>query len=208
MAARPCFRISRGASIAAAEIDGQNDRHRQRGGDARQPRHHHAEHAVRGVIRHFEQRGHGAAGHLGDLGGTLQGGRGQVHRSISKVALSAGSAEMAGTACSWSRRRRLWFKRAGRDLLSGRSAVAIAGARTPFRGNSMSVQMVLLPVFVLVGLDLRAAAGDGRGADRGHHGRQVSLKDIALRQPNWPEQVTQIGNASATSSRYRCCSTS
>ncbi len=58
----------------------------------------------------------------------------------------------------------------------------------------MSVQMVLLPVFVLVGLAFALLLGMAAARTRAVAGRQVSLKDVALRQPNWPERVTQIGN--------------
>lgn len=58
----------------------------------------------------------------------------------------------------------------------------------------MSVQMVLLPVFVQVGLTfflLLWMAGARRGAIVSG---QTKLRDIALRQPNWPERPTQIAN--------------
>jgi hypothetical protein len=58
----------------------------------------------------------------------------------------------------------------------------------------MSVQMVLLPVFVLVGLTfalLLWMAGARRGA---LVSGETRLRDIALRQPNWPERATAIGN--------------
>ena len=58
----------------------------------------------------------------------------------------------------------------------------------------MSVQMVLLPVFVLVGLTfflLLWMASARTGALRG---KEVRLKVIALGQSNWPERTTQIGN--------------
>ena len=58
----------------------------------------------------------------------------------------------------------------------------------------MSVQMVLLPVFVLVGLAFALLLGMASARTRAVTGRQVRLEDIALRQPNWPERVTQIGN--------------
>ena len=58
----------------------------------------------------------------------------------------------------------------------------------------MSVQMVLLPVFVLVGLAFALLLGMASARTRAITSKQVSLKDIALRQPNWPERVTQIGN--------------
>ena len=58
----------------------------------------------------------------------------------------------------------------------------------------MSVQMVLLPVFVLIGLTfalLLWMAGARRGA---LVGGQTKIRDIALGQPNWPTRATQIGN--------------
>jgi len=61
----------------------------------------------------------------------------------------------------------------------------------------MSVQMVLLPVFVLVGLTfflLIWMAGARRNA---LVGGETKIRDIALGQPNWPHRVTQIGNCFA-----------
>ena len=58
----------------------------------------------------------------------------------------------------------------------------------------MTVQMVLLPVFVQVGLTfllLMWMAGVRRNAIVGG---ETKLKDVALRQPNWPARATQIGN--------------
>ena len=58
----------------------------------------------------------------------------------------------------------------------------------------MSVQMVLLPVFVLVGLTfalLLWMAGARRGA---LVGGETKIRDIALGQQNWPQRATQIGN--------------
>ena len=58
----------------------------------------------------------------------------------------------------------------------------------------MSSQMVLLPVFVLVGLTfallLWMAVERGRSLKAG----EAKFKDIALGQPNWPVRATQIGN--------------
>jgi hypothetical protein len=61
----------------------------------------------------------------------------------------------------------------------------------------MSVQTVLLPVFVLVGLTfvlLLWMAGARRGA---LVGGETKIRDIALGQPNWPARATQIGNCFA-----------
>ena len=58
----------------------------------------------------------------------------------------------------------------------------------------MSVPMVLLPVFVLIGLTfalLLWMAGARRGA---LVGGQTKIRDIVLGQPNWPTRATQIGN--------------
>ena len=58
----------------------------------------------------------------------------------------------------------------------------------------MSVQMVLLPVFVLVGLTFFLLLWMATARTGALKARETSLKDIALRQPNWPEKATQIGN--------------
>ena len=58
----------------------------------------------------------------------------------------------------------------------------------------MSVQMVLLPVFVLVGLAFFLLLWMATARGRAVKGRETSLKDIALGQPNWPTKVAQIGD--------------
>jgi hypothetical protein len=58
----------------------------------------------------------------------------------------------------------------------------------------MSAQMVLLPVFVLVGLTFALLLGMATARTRALKGRETSFKDIALGQQNWPERATQIGN--------------
>jgi hypothetical protein len=58
----------------------------------------------------------------------------------------------------------------------------------------MSVQMVLLPVFFLVGLTLAlmlAVIGTRRQALLSG---ETKIRDIALGQQNWPARTTQIGN--------------
>jgi hypothetical protein len=90
-------------------------------------------------------------------------------------------------------RGRVDFCAAAADLLSGKRAAAIAGARD-HRGIVMSVQMVLLPVFVLVGLAfvlLIWMAGARRNA---LVGGQTKIGDIVLGQQNWPIRATQVGN--------------
>ena len=58
----------------------------------------------------------------------------------------------------------------------------------------MSVQMVLLPVFVQVGLTFALLLWMTTVRTRALTGREIRFKDIALGQPNWPERATQIGN--------------
>ena len=58
----------------------------------------------------------------------------------------------------------------------------------------MSVQMVLLPVFVLVGLTFALLLGMASARTRALTSHETSLKDIALVQQNWPTRATQIGN--------------
>ncbi|CAN7249661.1 MAPEG family protein [Bradyrhizobium sp. LjRoot220] len=58
----------------------------------------------------------------------------------------------------------------------------------------MSVQMVLLPVFVLVGLAFALLLWMATARAQAVKAGETRLKDIALRQPNWPDTTTQIGN--------------
>ena len=58
----------------------------------------------------------------------------------------------------------------------------------------MSVQMVLLPVFVLVGLTFALLLWMATARRQALIGGETNLKDIALGQPNWPTRATQIGN--------------
>ena len=58
----------------------------------------------------------------------------------------------------------------------------------------MSVQMVLLPLFVQIGLTFALLLGMATARTRALTSRETSFKDIALGQPNWPERATQVGN--------------
>lgn len=58
----------------------------------------------------------------------------------------------------------------------------------------MTVQMVLLPVFVLVGLTFALLLWMAGARRRALVSGETKIRDIALRQPNWPERATQIGN--------------
>jgi len=58
----------------------------------------------------------------------------------------------------------------------------------------MSVQMGLLPVFVQVGLVFAVLLGMASSRTRAIAGGETKIRDIALRQPNWPERATAIAN--------------
>ena len=58
----------------------------------------------------------------------------------------------------------------------------------------VQIQLVLLPVFAMVGLTFFLLLWMATARTRALKARETSLKDIALRQPNWPEKATQIGN--------------
>jgi hypothetical protein len=61
----------------------------------------------------------------------------------------------------------------------------------------MSVQTVLLPVFVLIGLTFALLLWMASMRTRALTSRETSFKDIALGQQNWPARATQIGNCFA-----------
>ena len=61
----------------------------------------------------------------------------------------------------------------------------------------MSVQMVLLPVFVQVGLVFALLFGMATARTRSLQSGETRIRDIALRQPNWPARATAIGNCFA-----------
>jgi len=58
----------------------------------------------------------------------------------------------------------------------------------------MSVQMVLLPVFVQAGLVFALLLGMASARTRSLQSGETKIRDIALRQPNWPVRATQIAN--------------
>src|SRR5712671_3561700 len=58
----------------------------------------------------------------------------------------------------------------------------------------MSVQIVLLPVFVLVGLTFALLLWMAGARRQALVGGETKIRDIALGQPNWPTRATQIGN--------------
>jgi hypothetical protein len=58
----------------------------------------------------------------------------------------------------------------------------------------MTVQMVLLPVFVQVALTFALLVWMGRARMSSVRRGETKVRDIALRQPAWPAQATQISN--------------
>src|SRR3954462_2099576 len=58
----------------------------------------------------------------------------------------------------------------------------------------MSVQTVLLPVFVLVGLAFALLLWMAGMRRQALVTGETKMRDIALGQPNWPERAIQIGN--------------
>ncbi len=58
----------------------------------------------------------------------------------------------------------------------------------------MSVQMVLLPVLVQIGLTFALLLWMADARRRALVGGETKIRDIALGQSNWPTRATQIGN--------------
>lgn len=61
----------------------------------------------------------------------------------------------------------------------------------------MSVQMVLLPLFIQIGLTFALLFGMAVTRGRALKSGETKMKDIALRESNWPERATQLGNCFA-----------
>ncbi len=61
----------------------------------------------------------------------------------------------------------------------------------------MSVQMVLLPVFIQIGLTFALLFGMATLRTRTLASGETKMRDIALREPNWPARATQLGNCFA-----------
>jgi len=58
----------------------------------------------------------------------------------------------------------------------------------------VTVGMVLLPLFVQVGLTFALLLAMATARTRAIKAGETRLKDIALRQPNWPQWPTQLAN--------------
>ena len=61
----------------------------------------------------------------------------------------------------------------------------------------MSIQMVLLPVFVQIALTFFLLFGMAIARGRAVASGEVKPRDVSLRQPNWPVRTAQIGNCFA-----------
>ena len=59
----------------------------------------------------------------------------------------------------------------------------------------MSIQAVLAPLFVQIALTFALLIAMALQRGKALNSKQVHYRDIALRQPNWPERATQIANA-------------
>ena len=59
----------------------------------------------------------------------------------------------------------------------------------------MSTQAVLLPLFVQVALTFAIGFWMAFGRVAAGRARKVHLRDIALREPNWPKHLMQLQNA-------------
>lgn len=61
----------------------------------------------------------------------------------------------------------------------------------------MSVQMVLLPLFVQIFLTFALLMGMAMSRGQAIKSGETKFKDIALRQPNWPARAAQLGDCYA-----------
>jgi hypothetical protein len=59
----------------------------------------------------------------------------------------------------------------------------------------MSIQMILLPLFVQVAMTIGLGFWLGGARVPAVRRGEVRLQDIALREPNWPKRVLQISNS-------------
>src|SRR6478735_1033168 len=71
------------------------------------------------------------------------------------------------------------------------------GSNSSWGRIAMSAQMVLLPVFVLVGLTFALLLWMAGARRQALVGGETKVRDIALGQQNWPKRTTQIGNSFA-----------
>jgi hypothetical protein len=83
--------------------------------------------------------------------------------------------------------------RAGGCCQAGRRSAIEAGAASR-EWIPMSIQMVLLPLFVQIGLTFALLIGMVSLRRQTLVSGETRIRDIALGQPNWPVRATQIGN--------------
>ena len=58
----------------------------------------------------------------------------------------------------------------------------------------MSIQMVLLPIFIQIGLTFALLFGMATARTRALSSGQTKMRDVALREPKWPGRATQFAN--------------
>ena len=58
----------------------------------------------------------------------------------------------------------------------------------------MSIQMVLLPIFIQIGLTFALLFGMATARTRALSSGETKMKDVALREPKWPGRATQFAN--------------
>ena len=70
----------------------------------------------------------------------------------------------------------------------------------------MTVQMVLLPVFVQVALTFAMLFWMASARTRSVKSGETKIRDIALGQSAWPTRAQQISNNYASQFQFPCCS--
>lgn len=68
------------------------------------------------------------------------------------------------------------------------------GVATREQGAIMSIQAVMLPVFLLIGLTFYVLLLTGWSRYQAVRQGETKVRDIALGQPNWPTRAMQYGN--------------
>ncbi|PSO15390.1 hypothetical protein C7G42_28260 [Bradyrhizobium sp. MOS003] len=110
---------------------------------------------------------------------------------------------MAGSPCGPKEQNRFNYRRLVAETGTPVQLVDCQGQRTrlmtvrgmpPYGKVPMSIQMVLLPVFVQVGLTFALLIGMVLARRRTLVAGETKIRDIALGEPNWPKGATQIAN--------------
>jgi hypothetical protein len=58
----------------------------------------------------------------------------------------------------------------------------------------MSIPMILLPVFIQIGLTFALLLGMAGARGRALSSGETKIRDVALRQANWPARAAQLGD--------------